>query len=43
MEDLIISEIYEKEKTSPKQATDLREKALTVLHCATTGFTEKWF
>jgi len=39
MEDLIISAIYQKEETSPKQATDLREKALTVLHYATTGFT----
>ena len=37
MEDLIISAIYEKEETSPKQATDLREKALSVLHYATTG------
>jgi len=37
MEDLIISAIYEKQETSPRQATDLREKALTVLHYATTG------
>jgi len=41
MEDLIISAIYEKEETSSKQATDLREKALTVLHYATTGCTLK--
>jgi len=39
MEDLIISAICEKEETSPKQATDLWEKALTVLHYATTGST----
>jgi len=37
MEDLIIIAIYEKEETSPKQASDLREKALKVLHYATTG------
>ncbi|MBU2498821.1 MAG: hypothetical protein KKE57_07980 [Proteobacteria bacterium] len=39
MEDLIISAIYEKEETSPKQAIDLREKAFTVLHYSTTGLT----
>ncbi|MBU2499334.1 MAG: hypothetical protein KKE57_10565, partial [Proteobacteria bacterium] len=39
MEDLIVNAIYQKEETSPKQATDLREKALTVLHYATTGLT----
>jgi len=43
MEDLIISAIYEKEETSPKQAPDFREKALTVLHYATTGFMQEFF
>jgi len=41
MEDLTISAIYEKEETSPKQETNLREKALTVLHYATTGLKDR--
>jgi len=39
MEDLMIGAICEKEEKSPKQATHPRQKALTVLHYATTGFT----
>jgi len=40
MEDLMIGAIYEIEETSPKQATHPGQKALTVLHYATTGCIE---